>query len=90
MLVVLIGDMDGGEHSVAPVFKISDLGLGKCLPERDPDLTSPCVHDYNCPCPLSLMYSENLAAAVEFFCPQASLLDRHCFMLTAANVFLPQ
>ncbi|KAL2285779.1 hypothetical protein FJTKL_07504 [Diaporthe vaccinii] len=38
---VLIGDMDGGEHSVAPVFKISDLGLGKCRPDRDPDLTTP-------------------------------------------------
>lgn len=51
MLVVLIGDMDGGEHSVAPVFKISDLGLGKCRPDRDPDLTTPCVYDYDGSCP---------------------------------------
>lgn len=41
MLVVLIGDTDGGEHSIAPVFKISDFGLGKATPETDADLRSP-------------------------------------------------
>lgn len=42
MLVVLIGETDGGEHSVAPIFKISDLGLGKTM--DDPMFRRPCVH----------------------------------------------
>lgn len=44
MLVVLIGETDGGEHLVAPIFKISDLGLGKTM--DDPMFRRPCVLDY--------------------------------------------
>lgn len=42
--VVLIGETDGGEHLVTPIFKISDLGLGKTM--DDPMFRRPCVHEY--------------------------------------------
>lgn len=42
MLVVLIGDTDSGQHTVAPVFKIGDLGLGRAV--DDPIFEYPCVH----------------------------------------------
>lgn len=75
MLVVLIGDTDNGEHLVAPIFKISDLGLGKATPERDAGLMTPCVHDLDCSFPLPFRLpskppppffssSESLAGAV--------------------------
>lgn len=48
VLVVLIGDTDDREHSVAPVFKISDFGMGKKLPETDPDLQDPYVNEFIC------------------------------------------
>lgn len=73
-IVVLIGDTDNGEHLVAPIFKISDLGLGKATPERDRDLMSPCVHYLDCsfpfalrlPQPPNLSFGESLAGAVGF------------------------
>lgn len=59
---------------MAPVFKISDFGMGKKLPETDPDLQDPYVNDFNTPNLLPLISSENLSVAVDLLCPQSSLL----------------
>lgn len=65
---------------MAPVFKISDFGMGKKLPETDPDLQDPYVNNSNTLNPLPQTFSENISVAVDFLCPQVTLLtdwDRH-------------
>lgn len=60
---------------MAPVFKISDFGMGKKLPETDPDLQDPYVNDLNTLNLLPLMFSENMSVAVDFFCAQVTFFD---------------
>lgn len=59
---------------MAPVFKISDFGMGKKLPETDPDLQDPYVNDLNTHIPPPLIFSSNISVTVDFFCAQMTLL----------------
>lgn len=69
---------------MAPVFKISDFGMGKKLPETDPDLQDPYVNDLNTLNLLPLMFSENMSVAVDFLCAQVTFLTNWYWHLPSA------